>query len=77
MNYDVDYFINKFEAIPEEMWCVGLWVDSEGRKCALGHCMDAKANIIGCHFYREEQIALKNIKNLLGKKDVLVDVIES
>jgi hypothetical protein len=37
MNYDVDYFIAKFEAIPEEMWITeDLW--TENGCCALGHC---------------------------------------
>lgn len=38
MNYDVDYFIRKFEAIPEEKWCVGAYEDGMGRRCAYGHC---------------------------------------
>ncbi len=37
MNYTVDYFIQKFEAIPEEWWCVTLYTRGE-QKCALGHC---------------------------------------
>jgi hypothetical protein len=35
--YTVDYFIQKFEAIPEEMWTTRGFVDGES-KCALGHC---------------------------------------
>lgn len=37
MTYDVDYFLNKFDAIPDEMWCCGgfSW---GGKMCALGHC---------------------------------------
>lgn len=37
MIYDVDYFISKFEAIPEEKWIVGNYTDGYGC-CALGHC---------------------------------------
>lgn len=37
-NFTVDYFIKKFEAIPEEKWMVGEFKDNEGRFCALGHC---------------------------------------
>jgi hypothetical protein len=37
-NYTVDYFIQKFEAIPDELWCVGEFVDVGGRCCAAGHC---------------------------------------
>lgn len=36
--YDVDYFIRKFEAIPDERWCE-YDVDVEGAQhCVLGHC---------------------------------------
>lgn len=38
MNYNVNYFIKKFEAIPEEMWLAGGLGDNGGRRCALGHC---------------------------------------
>ncbi len=41
MNYDVDYFIQKFEAIPENLWCIGKYFRSEEgfpKCCALGHC---------------------------------------
>lgn len=37
MNYDVDYFIKKFEATKEEMWCMYMLQDCES-KCALGQC---------------------------------------
>lgn len=39
MKYDVDYFIQKFEAIPEDEWGMG-WLANEltGKKCMLGHC---------------------------------------
>lgn len=37
MRYDVQYFINKFEAIPEDEWVVGALI--RGHKlCANGHC---------------------------------------
>jgi hypothetical protein len=38
MTYDLEYFIAKFEAIPAEKWCTGLFTDYDGRYCALGHC---------------------------------------
>lgn len=39
MNYDVNYFIKKFEAIPAKMWFVKWLVNDNGSKrCALGHC---------------------------------------
>lgn len=37
-NYDIDYFIAKFEAIPEENWCRAHYTDYAGRHCAIGHC---------------------------------------
>lgn len=33
----VEYFINKFEAIPEEKWATGEY-SKKGKCCALGHC---------------------------------------
>jgi hypothetical protein len=36
--YDVDYFIKKFEAIPEEKWCEGEFKDRFGACCVFGHC---------------------------------------
>lgn len=35
--FTVDYFIKKFEAIPDELWSVGNY-ESGGKCCALGHC---------------------------------------
>lgn len=37
MKYDVDYFIAKFEAIPEDLWMAGDFTDGV-RCCAFGHC---------------------------------------
>lgn len=34
---DVDYFINKFEAIPDELWTTNQYHDN-GKSCAMGHC---------------------------------------
>lgn len=36
--YNVDHFINKFRAIPEEMWCTSDFITGSGSKCANGHC---------------------------------------
>jgi hypothetical protein len=39
MQYTVDYFIDKFEKIPEELWCVeSFTIITLGQSCALGHC---------------------------------------
>jgi hypothetical protein len=35
--YNVDYFIAKFEAIPEKEWIVGQYINATGCD-ALGHC---------------------------------------
>lgn len=39
MTYDVDYFIKKFEAIPESNWCIGNLNNGCGQRCALGHTL--------------------------------------
>lgn len=54
MKYDVDYFINKFEAIPEEEWGTGTYNNLEGQKCAYGHC--------GAPYNTEETEALDKIR---------------
>ena len=37
--FDVDYFINKLEAIPDELWATGaIRDDITGACCVLGHC---------------------------------------
>jgi hypothetical protein len=36
--YTVDYFIEKFKAIPARKWCVFWFKNSAGQKCVLGHC---------------------------------------
>lgn len=41
--YTVDYFIDKFQAIPENEWTTHTHSDCNGRKCALGHCLTPEA----------------------------------
>ena len=36
--YDKNYFIKKFEAIPEDRWTTDDYMDDAGRCCAFGHC---------------------------------------
>ena len=37
--YTVDYFLDKFEKIPEELWGIGKCFDIETKKrCAIGLC---------------------------------------
>lgn len=40
MTYDKAYFIQKFEAIPEENWITHAYSDyrDDSRHCAMGHC---------------------------------------
>lgn len=35
--YDRQYFIDKFEGIPDEHWCTGQ-LEYEGKHCVLGFC---------------------------------------
>ena len=37
-NYDTEYFIKKFEAIPDDKWITGSLENEPGYCCALGHC---------------------------------------
>lgn len=36
--YNVDYFIKKFQVIPEDKWAVGTRANEMGARCALGWC---------------------------------------
>ncbi len=36
--YTPAYFIAKFEAIPDELWCVNHYAGPGGSHCAIGHC---------------------------------------
>lgn len=39
MNYTINYFIRKFEAIPDNRWCTGAFYNKDTNSyCALGHC---------------------------------------
>ena len=51
MEYTLDYFIKKFEAIPENHWFVGSLTNGS-QYCALGHCGG---------YYTEEAKALDSI----------------
>ncbi len=67
--YTVDYFIEKFEAIPEENWTRGSISDGNC-KCALGHCgvvqsddggwiLNDESKALGNLFYGNESIRVK------------------
>lgn len=54
--YDKAYFIAKFEAIPEEKWCVAYLDAGDGVHCALGHCgVTVSLN------YTDKEIALRDL----------------
>jgi hypothetical protein len=38
--YTVDYYIQKFESIPDNQWTTSCFIDDSGKCCALGHCGD-------------------------------------
>jgi hypothetical protein len=48
--YDVDYFIEMFEAIPEDQWTTGYYTDPENpeKHCVLGHCAARAGDQMGC-----------------------------
>jgi hypothetical protein len=64
MKYNIDYFIERFKAIPDEKWTVNEREDRLGRRCAHGHCYDGKLDVgLGC--LREDalsKICMKGLK---------------
>lgn len=62
MVYDVDYFIKKFQAIPEGKWAERFF-DIDDKYCANGHCGMREANCDETH----EAIALAAILSPLKK----------
>lgn len=63
--YTVDYFIKKFEKIPQKEWTVGEYVNDKGKCCALGHCgaklVFDKHSGIEDEYFPEEAEALKEL----------------
>jgi hypothetical protein len=59
--YNVNYFISKFEAIPEESWTILTLCDDQGRRCALGHCGVTKDPVTQDEIYTQESEALVDI----------------
>lgn len=55
--FDVDYFIAKFEAIPEEFWCVEYYThrDNLAVHCALGHCNEHHQALFDEVFYGKSE----------------------
>lgn len=62
--YNVDYFIKKFEAIPEEKWCTGSWKNGESC-CANGHC-----GVMQSISPTNESESLKNIFSVMKVTEV-------
>jgi len=59
--YDIDYFIRKFEGIPEDQWTKGSFCEEDGRCCALGHCGVRNPEDEGRPLYTPEANALRRI----------------
>lgn len=59
--YDVNYFIEKFEAIPESLWCEGKITDGD-MHCAIGHC----GGVMNKELEGESQALVSIIFNVLG-----------
>lgn len=74
--YDVDYFISKFEKIPEEKWIIKVFNSPDGRRCAYGHC-----GVDGREFYEnitEEFKALQIIDSQIkGDPELLLTPIKT
>lgn len=62
MEYNVEYFIAKFEAIPEDKWCV-MKLEIGDKHCALGHCGVLK---MGVQLQGEGSAIVSLIYNSLG-----------
>lgn len=62
MEYDVDYFIKKFEKIPEDNW-IACQMHNGDKHCALGHCLanmneELKGEAKALHYLMFESIQL-------------------
>ena len=61
--YTVDYFIRKFEAIPDDRWTTEKYIDHDDRRCAIGHCgVSEDGNFVGAE--TPESCALRAIFKL-------------
>jgi hypothetical protein len=73
MEYTVDYFIEKFEAIPESMWANGIggyFSDANSPKCALGHLNNNNDKSMSYHGMCKEA---RSLCNLFSKAVVEID----
>lgn len=62
-----EYFIQKFEAIPEERWITRRFVDAEGRCCAYGHC--------GINTVIRQTAEAKSLSDLFSRSGIPVLVV--
>lgn len=72
--YTVDYFIKKFEAIPENLWLSfdqGNW---GGPCCALGHCRASSDNVSGDSTPEGEALQDLFYKNGLRVRNALFEM---
>lgn len=71
--YNVDYFIAKYTAIPEELWTVDTREDGFGRRCAHGHCAPTNVNAYqSCN--TPEEVALRALSDLQDDDCFFVNV---
>lgn len=71
--YTVDYFIKKFEAIPEDKWHTGEYSDGI-KKCAMGHCQDRTRRHTNS-LYGPEFDAIVSLFKTLGGGDYGIAII--
>lgn len=72
MQYDVDYFIDKFSKIPEDKWCVSMRFRSDGKSCAFGHCNLQPNEMVGegdnVKFTNKEAASLASLIDMVAHK---------
>lgn len=61
MTYNVDYFIKKFEAIPEDQWTTGERHGSNGTHCAHGWCDLNELSMPYLNTYSNEEKSLVKV----------------
>lgn len=66
--FDVVHFINKFEKIPEELWCIGSFTGPYGRKCVMGHC--------GCREGGNDTREADALRKLFSDSDLYVSAVD-
>lgn len=58
VSFDCNYFLNKFEKIPEHLWITGDW-EKNSKMCANGHCGVKNGNM------NYESIALNDLFKII------------